>query len=137
MSEVRMMWGGNSFIGQLEHEKAPLTCARFLELLPWRARFIHVRWSGEAAWVPLGDRDFEIGSENATSCPRPGDMLFYPGGISETELLLAYGPVRFSSKAGQLAGNHFLTFSKGHDVLAELGRRLLEDGAAVVEFVAA
>ncbi len=39
-------------------------------------------------------------------------MIFYPGGYSETEILLAYGGVRFASKLGQLAGNHFLTVEK-------------------------
>jgi hypothetical protein len=41
--------------------------------------------------------------------PLPNKSLCIPGGISETEILLAYGGVRFASKVGQLAGNHFLT----------------------------
>ena len=35
--------------------KAPLTCAAFLELLPFKENLLHVRWSGESTWVPLGD----------------------------------------------------------------------------------
>ena len=58
---------------------------------------------------PLGGLDLGIGYESATSYPAPGQLLFHPGGISETEILLAYGGVRFASKVGQLAGNHFLT----------------------------
>ena len=51
--------------------------------------------------------------ENHTSYPAPGQMIVYPGGISETEILLAYGGVHFASKMGQLAGNHFLTITLG------------------------
>jgi len=76
-------------------------------MLPYRERLIHVRWSGEACWIPLGDLDLSLGYENATSYPILGQMLLYLGGISETEILLAYGSVRFASKVGQLAGNHF------------------------------
>ena len=63
--------------------------------------------------MPLGDLDFGVTYENATSYPAPGQIILYPGGISETEILLAYGGVRFASKAGQLAGNHFMTLTSG------------------------
>ena len=60
-----------------------------------------MRWSGEACWISLGDLDFELGYENHTSYPAPGDVILYPGGISETEILLAYGgchlPARWDS----------------------------------------
>ena len=87
-------------------------------MLPYRERIIHVRWSGEACWIPLGDLDLGLGFENHTSYPAPGQILLYPGGISETEILLAYGGVRFASKMGQLAGNHFLTVIEGNENLA-------------------
>ena len=76
-------------------------------MLPLRSRLIHVRWSGEGCWVPLGDLHLDIPPENATSHPAPGQLIVYPGGLSECEILLAYGSVDFSSKVGQLAGNHF------------------------------
>ena len=66
-----------------------------------------MRWSGEACWIPLGGRDLGLGYENATSYPTPGQFLFHPGGISETEILLAYGSVRFASKVGQLVAITF------------------------------
>ena len=65
-------------------------------LLPYRQQIIHVRWSGEGCWIPLGEFDFGLGYENHTSHPAPGDIILYPGGISETEILLAYGAVAFS-----------------------------------------
>ncbi|HRW15194.1 MAG: DUF3830 family protein [Rhodobacteraceae bacterium] len=126
---VKITAGGLVFEGRLESGKAPQTVAAFRERLPYVSQLVHVRWSGEGVWVPLGDEDFGVGYENHTSHPAPGQFLLYPGGISETEILLAYGAVDFSSKMGQLAGNHFLTVTSGLDQLAELGRRVLWNGA--------
>src|SRR5262249_56915412 len=117
--------GGESFTARFETEKAPRTCERFRQLLPFQQKIIHVRWSGEAAWIPLGDLDLGLGYENHTSYPAPGEILLYPGGISETEILFPYGSTRFASKVGQLAGNHFLTVVDGRASLAELGRLVL------------
>ena len=72
-----------------------------------------MRWSGEACWIPLGGFDTGLPYENATSYPAPGQVLLHAGGVSETEILLSYGACCFSSKAGQLAGNHFLTITEG------------------------
>lgn len=126
---VKITAGGLVFEGRLESGKAPQTVAAFRKRLPYVSQLVHVRWSGEGVWVPLGDEDFGVGYENHTSHPAPGQFLLYPGGISETEILLAYGAVDFSSKMGQLAGNHFLTVTSGLDQLAELGRRVLWNGA--------
>ena len=111
------------------HPDAPDTLAAFERLLPYRQKLIHVRWSGEAVWVPLGNFDLGVGFENHTSHPSVGDVLFYPGGISETELLIAYGACCFSSKMGQLAGNHFLTIVEGREHLRALGQKILWSGA--------
>ena len=43
------------FTAKLLIERAPVTCAAFVALLPYRQRVIHARWSGEACWIPLGD----------------------------------------------------------------------------------
>ena len=109
MTTLRIKAGPYDFEAQMEEALAPKTCARFSTLLPYRQQIIHVRWSGEGCWIPLGEFDFGLGYENHTSHPAPGDIILYPGGISETEILLAYGAVDFCSKVGQLAGNHFLT----------------------------
>ena len=102
--------------------------------LPFRNKIIHVRWSGEAAWIPLGDFDFGLGNENATSYPAPGQILLYPGGLSETEILLPYGACCFASKVGQLAGNHFLTVLEGNVHLATIGKQCLWEGAQDIVF---
>lgn len=100
----------------------------------FESQVVHVRWSGEAVWTPLGERDFGVGCENQTSYPAPGHVLLYPGGASETEILLAYGGVRFSSKVGQLAGNHFISLRTNLDRLPELGRLALYSGAQRIAF---
>jgi hypothetical protein len=49
--------------------------------------------------------------------------------------LIAYGGVQFASKAGQLAGNHFLTIADaGGGQLAALGRKTLWEGAQDIVF---
>ncbi len=136
MTDVRITAGRFRFVARWE-AAAPKTCAVFASLLPYRQRVIHVRWSGEACWIPLGELDLGLGFENSTSYPAPGQILLYPGGFSETEILLAYGGVCFASKMGQLAGNHFLTVTQGAEDLAELGRTTLWDGAQDILFEAA
>jgi hypothetical protein len=134
MADVRLTVGTFTFRARFERDAAPLTCARFKSMLPYRERLIHVRWSGEACWIPLGGLDLGLSYENATSYPAPGQLLFHPGGITETEILLAYGSVRFASKVGQLAGNHFLTIVEGAEQLSELACLALWQGAQPIEF---
>ena len=127
--DFHLTTGDLQFVATLRLEQAPKTCQTFISMLPLHQRFIHVRWSGEAIWIPFGDVPSEVGFEDPTSYPAPGELLFYPGGISEMEILLAYGPTRFASKAGQLAGNHFATVTRGQERLKDLGRRVLWQGA--------
>jgi hypothetical protein len=134
MSDIRITAGPFTFSARFEDAAAPKTCAKFRSLLPYRERIIHVRWSGEACWIPLGDLDLGLGFENHTSFPAPGQIILYPGGISETEILLAYGGVCFASKVGQLAGNHFLTITEGAENLAALGKQVLWQGAQEIVF---
>lgn len=125
--------GPYQFTARFEDD-APKTVVRFRALLPYQQKIIHVRWSGEACWIPLGELDLGLGSENATTYPAPGQILLYPGGLSETEFLIAYGSVNFASKRGQLAGNHFLTITDGLENLATLGRMVLWQGAQDIRF---
>lgn len=137
---IRITAGGQQFVAET-HPDAPRTVAAFARLLPYRQKLIHVRWSGEGCWVPLGDWVLEdakgvVSFENATSHPAPGDILFYPGGYSETEIIMAYGACCFASKLGQLAGNHFLTIVEGREQLRALGVKTLWEGAQDIVFEA-
>lgn len=128
MGDLSILVGDLHFTARWQSE-APRTVERIRGLLPLRDKLIHCRWSGEGCWIPFGDKELDIGWENHTSHPAPGDLIVYPGGFSECEILLAYGGVAFSSKLGQLAGNHFATIVEGREQLPEMGRRVLWEGA--------
>ena len=134
MTLLKITAGPYSFDARLETEAAPKTCAAFEAAMPFLGQLVHVRWSGEGVWIPLGDRDFGVSYENHTSHPAPGQIILYPSGISETEILLAYGGVDFSSKMGQLAGNHFITLTSGYENLMKLGNLILWEGAKDIAF---
>ena len=121
-------------VARLEDDTAPNTVAAFRRLLPLESKLIQARWSGQSAWIPFGDLDLGIGFEDPTSYPAPGELLIYPGGVSETEILFPYGPAAFASKAGMLAGNHFATVLDGGEALGELGRKVLWEGAQPILF---
>jgi len=126
--------GDLHFTARLDEGVAPQTVAAFRRLLPLDSKIIQARWSGQSAWIPMGELDVGIGPENATSYPAAGELLLYPGGVSETELLFPYGHTCFASKAGQLAGNHFATIVQGGERLQELGELVLWHGAQDISF---
>lgn len=134
MTKLRITAGPYTFVAQMEEEVAPQTCEAFKKLLPFRNKIIHARWSGEAAWIPLGEMETGVKFENHTSHPAPGEILLYPGGYSETEILFPYGATCFASKLGQLAGNHFLTITEGRENLRKLGEKVLWEGAHDIVF---
>jgi hypothetical protein len=129
MPMLRITAGKYVFKARLEEQLAPKTCAAIRKRLPIRSKLVHVRWSGESTWVPMGGDRLGVDYENHTSYPAPGQILVYPGGISEMEILFPYGSTRFASKVGQLAGNHFATIVEGNEHLAEVGRVALWEGA--------
>ena len=131
---LQIVSGDFRFTARLEEEAAPETVASFRGMLPLDSRVIHVRWSGESMWIPFGDLELGLGPENATRFPNPGELLLFPGGVSEAELLFPYGHVAFGSKAGPLAGNHFATIAEGAEHLRELGVKCLWEGAQPVRF---
>ena len=131
---LEIVAAGFRFAARLEEDAAPQSVEAFRRMLPLETRIIHARWSGEACWIPWGDLDVGIGPENATSYPSPGELLLYPGGVSETELLFPYGAAAFGSKAGRLAGNHFATIVEGEEHLRDLGQKALWEGAQDIRF---
>ncbi|MGI8928938.1 MAG: DUF3830 family protein [Candidatus Limnocylindrales bacterium] len=132
MGDLSIRVGDLNFTARWESE-APKTQEALCGLLPIRNSLIHCRWSGEGCWVPFGDMKVGVGWENHTSHPAPGEIIIYTGDLSECEILIAYGAVDFSSKLGQLAGNHFATIVEGRDQLKEMGRRVLWQGAQDIE----
>lgn len=131
---MKIQIGDFSFAAGFEEDKSPASCAAFRQAMPFESQVVHVRWSGEAMWIPLGDMDFRVGYEDATAYPAPGQILLYPKGTSETEILIAYGCVHFASKAGSLAGNHFATITSDLERLREVGVSTLWEGAKPILF---
>lgn len=121
------------FLAKLEEKKAPETCKIFQKMLPYTSKLYHCRWCGEAVWAPIEEK-ITLESENHTSYPSKGEILFYPGGAIGGEFLLPYGSCAFMSKVGALAGNHFLTIKSNLDSLEEVGKDLLENGACEITF---
>ncbi|MDH3636809.1 MAG: DUF3830 family protein, partial [Gammaproteobacteria bacterium] len=97
---MKITIAGHRFDADFEDVRSPATCDSFRAVMPFESEVVHVRWSGEGVWIPLGDLDFAVGYEDATAYPAPGQILLYPKGKSETEILIAYGSVQFASKAG-------------------------------------
>ena len=126
---IRISVGDIEFTARLERERAPATVAALLRLLPLAGWVLQARWSGEAAWMPLGDLEVGVGTENDTQRPAVGEILLYPKGISETEILIPYGETVFASRVGPLRGNHVMTIVEGGEQLPELGRRVVWQGA--------
>src|SRR6266704_2486913 len=106
MSQLIVHAGDFTFQARFEEQLAPKTCAAFRKAMPFESQAIHVRWSGEGVWMPLGDLDFGVSYENHTSYPAPG----------------------------QLAGNHFITLTSNLENLAALGKTVLWKGAQKVRF---
>ncbi len=125
---------GHKFETRLEDNHSPKTCEAFRKVMPFSSQVVHVRWSGEGMWIPLGDKEFGVGYEDATTYPAPGQILLYPKGKSETEILIAYGSVQFASKAGTLAGNHFATITSDLEKLREIGISTLWEGSKKILF---
>jgi hypothetical protein len=126
---------GHELTARLEEEASRRTVAFFRTMLPYESKLIQARWSGQAAWIPMGAFDVgDLGPEDPTSHPAPGELLLYPGGVSEVEILFPYGDTCFASKAGQLAGNHFATVVDGIEHLAEIGELVLWHGAQDIVF---
>lgn len=135
MAELTIAVGESRFTARWE-AAAPRTRDALLPWLPIRSTLIHCKWSGESTWIPFGDHRPDVGFENHTSHPAPGDLLIYTGDISECEILFPYGACSFNSRVGQLAGNHFATLVPDEgwlERLREVGRRVLWEGAQEIE----
>jgi hypothetical protein len=133
MADLTIRVGGDLVFTARWEDAALLTRDALRSWLPIRSQLIHCRWSGESTWIPFGEQRPAVGYENHTSHPAPGDLLIYTGDLSECEILFPYGACSFSSRVGQLAGNHFATLLTGQEQLPEMGRRVLWEGAQRIE----
>lgn len=131
-TRINLSIGDEVFDAILRTDLAPRSCEILSGMMPLHGEVIHARWSGESVWSPLAatwPEGLILPAERPTHDPRPGDVLLFGGEISEPELLICYGPTRFASVAGPLAGNPVLTVGDRLGQLAELGRATLRRGA--------
>ncbi|MHA2394603.1 MAG: DUF3830 family protein [Promethearchaeota archaeon] len=117
------------FKAEMHADRAPETCRLLRENMPITGKVIQARWSGEAVWLQMDPYGIEAPQENATSYPGIGQILYYPGGVSEKEILIPYGSACFASKFGLLPGNHFATVVEDGKMLDEMGKKVLWEGA--------
>jgi hypothetical protein len=131
MAKISIVIENQKFTATLHTEKAPNTIKALSSLLPYKSKVIHARFSGEAMWIPLPNNfPVNVQLEGQTSYPSKGELLYYPGFISEKEILIPYGSAIFSSKVGLLPGNNFATItSEDIPKLAEIGNKVLWEGA--------
>jgi hypothetical protein len=132
---LRIAVAGYELAARWEEKRSPRTVAFVKTMLPYDSKLIQARWSGQSAWIPMGDYEVgELGPEDPTSYPAPGQLLLYPGGVSEVEILFPYGDTCFASKAGQLAGNVFASVYEGNEHLQAIGETVLWQGAQPIRF---
>ena len=136
VKQIKITAGPFIFIAELQTVLAPQTCSEFQKLLPYQQKLIQARWSGESAWIPLGSFKLNVNGENQVNRPAPGEILFYPEGLSETEILFPYGKTIFACKDGPLSGNSFLKITQGLEQLPALGKLVLWEGAQDILFEA-
>jgi Protein of unknown function (DUF3830) len=140
LSAIRITIAGEIFHARLRNDLAPRSCNRLVDLLPYQGELIHAQWSGQSCWAPLGPAwpsGELLAPESAIAYPAPGEILLYGGDLSEPELLFPYGPTRFASMAGTLAGNPVLKIDQQLAQLSELGRRILRRGGVELHMEAA
>jgi len=132
---LRISVAGFELAAHWVEERSPQTVAFVKTMLPYDSKLIQARWSGQSAWIPMGDYDVgDLGPEDPTSYPAPGQLLLYPGGVSEVEILFPYGDTCFASTAGQLAGNVFASVVEGLEHLQPIGQLVLWEGAQAIYF---
>lgn len=122
------------FRARVESSLSPITCRKFCAILPFRAKLVQARWSGEAAWIPLADFDLKAPQESVTGSPEAGEILFHPADHSECEILVPYGNSVFRCVHGPLVGNRFLTIVEGKHQLAKVGELVLWHGKQDITF---
>lgn len=131
-------------VAELLEDKAPKTCAAIWDALasPITARGIHAMWVGPEVMIdiPHSHRVFagaDIPSENQTSFPIPGDLVWFwfaPGTLPNlTDELYEFGVVydrdaRMFGPTGWLAATVFGRVTANFEQLAAACHRFREDG---------
>lgn len=136
------------FFAELLEKEAPVTCKAIREALPICVTALHDIWSGRQIFAPL-DSPARIPPENLSMFVVPGDIYYYErpahldrgrpyGRLELGEIGVVYG--RDSQPwgpRGPKVVNLFATAKDNLTALAEIGERLLREGAKPVEILPA
>ena len=123
MGQLRVTVGDLHFSGRWVAE-APRTVEAIRALLPLRRELIHCRWSGEGCWIPFGEDFLDLGPENATSHPAPGELIVYPGGIVRVRDPARLRQRRLLEQGRPAVGQPLRDADEGLEQLPEIGRRV-------------
>ena len=138
MDKLRIKAGPHTFDAHFETAAAPKTCAVFKKLLPYDNKIIHVRWSGEGVWIPLGDLDLglslrephQLSGARASSSSIPAASAkpksCSPMAACALPARSASSPATISSPSPPISTNSY-----------ELGRAVLYEGAKPIRIEAA
>jgi hypothetical protein len=130
---------GRSFTAALLEVEAPKTCAAILTRLPFTYRFHHSIVSGQA--IVTLPPDLTVDEENQRTVGVPAGSLCFlvkdpPRNVPD-EIYISYGPYFVSRCATidfQQPVNVFGQIESGQDLLMNVGRRILMEGAENVSF---
>lgn len=108
-------------------DEAPVTCAAFEQILPFRRRFYHARISGEEIWISDAPQ-LDIIQENASVFTRPGEVVFGPSKPLRVKTANCFG-IYYGAGKGLDAANIFARVAKDDlQKLIELGMSIWNNG---------
>jgi len=115
-------------------ETAPITCAAFLEILPFTKTFYHARVSGQEIWIdnlpPLN-----IIQENASVFTEVGEVVLGPSLPLRSKTKNCFG-IYYGEGKGLDACNIFAkVVNADKEKLAQLGNAIWKNGAQELTFL--
>ena len=124
MAKIRMEFArGGVITGTLFENRAPETCKRVLEALPYTAEALHAMWAGEEIFFNGFPAKFD--PEKATIDVKPGTLAIVPGSSS---FCVFYGRAIPRKAVDETVEVN--VFGQVDDVvaMAEIGRRVRRQG---------
>lgn len=114
-------------------ESAPVTCAAFVSLLPFKLTLIHARVSGKEIWSDNAP-PLEIIQENASVFTEPGEVVYGPSKPSRTKTANCLG-IYYGEGRGLDAANIFAKVTdQDLPELKALGEKIWKEGQEEILF---
>lgn len=133
--KIRISVGSTEFEAELLEQLAPKTCKAVLDSLPVSGEVIHSSWSGDNLSVhpdPTKIRG-QFEQENLTIYGSPGDVAWF---VRRHEVFITYGKAQYRFRTGDVQANLFATITKDRDLLANVGAKILREGASTTKISA-